>query len=75
MNNMLDIKKILSNGNSPKEFVMNFIKQNSNPMLNNILQMAEKGETQGLEQFARNLFKEQGRNFDEEFNNFMSNFK
>ena len=30
---------------------------------------------EGIENFARNVLKEQGRNFDTEFNEFMKNFK
>lgn len=62
MNNPIEMLKMIKN---PKEFVMNYAKQNNNPMMNNLMQMAEKNDVQGLENFARNLFKEQGRNFDE----------
>lgn len=48
---------------------------NSNPMLNNLIDMAQKGNSDGIETFARNMFKEQGRDFDKEFSEFMSNFK
>jgi hypothetical protein len=65
---------MLGNG-SPKDMAMNLIKQNNNPIFNNLIEMANKGDTKGLEQFARNIFKEQGKNFDTEFNNFMNNFK
>ena len=34
--------------------------------------MANKGDVKGVETFARNLLKEQGRNYDEEFNKFKS---
>ena len=40
-------------------------------MLNNLIQMAQKGDKQGVEAFARNFFKEKGQNFDD----IMSNFK
>lgn len=68
MNNPLDIIKLIKN---PKEFVNNYMKQNSNPMLNNLIEMANKGDKQGLETFARNLFQQKGLNFDE----LMSQFK
>lgn len=69
MNSPLDFIKAIKN---PKQFIMNYFKQqNNNPMLNNLIQMAEKGDTQGVENFARNYFKEQGQDFDE----IMSNFK
>ena len=71
MNNPLEMLKMIKN---PKEFVMNYMKQNNNPMFNNLMQMAEKNDTQGLENFARNLYKEQGRDFDKEFNDFKNMF-
>ena len=47
MNNPLDIFRMIKN---PKEFVINFAKQNSNPMMNNLIQKKEKGEyTFGIE--------------------------
>ena len=60
---------------NPKEAVINMVKSNNNPMIKNLVEMAEKGDTKGVENFARNVFKEQGRNFDEEMNEFMKNFK
>jgi hypothetical protein len=49
--------------------------QNSNPILKNLIDMANKGDTQGIEQFARNLYKQQGKDFDKEFSQFKENFK
>ena len=43
--------------------------------VNNLIQMAQKGQTKEVEEFAKNLFKEQGRDFDKEFAEFMKNFK
>ena len=37
--------------------------------------MANKGDEQGLEEFARNYYKEQGKDFDKEFSDFMNTFK
>lgn len=68
MNNPLEFIKMIKN---PQEFVTNYMKQNSNPMLNNLIQMAQKGDKQGVENFARNFFKEKGQDFDD----IMSNFK
>ena len=44
-------------------------------MVKNLVEMAEKGDSQGVENFARNMLKEQGRDFDAEMNEFMKNFK
>ena len=43
--------------------------------MKNLMDMAEKEDNKGIEKFARNLFKEQGKDFDKEFENFMKNFK
>ena len=55
-----------------KQMVMNKIGKNMNPMQQNLINMANKGDVKGVETFARNLLKEQGRNYDEEFNKFKS---
>lgn len=60
---------------NPQEMLKKAINNNKNPIINNLVQMAQKGDTKGVEQFARNLFKENGRDFDKEFSQFMSNFK
>ena len=75
MNNPMQIINMLKGMKSPKEAVINMVKSNNNPMIKNLVEMAEKGNTKGIESFARNLFKEQGRDFDEEFGEFTKNFK
>lgn len=75
MNNSMEmIKNIMSNKN-PQQVIQNMISNNTNPMLNNLINMAQNGDTKGVENFARNIFKEKGRDFDKEFSEFMSNFK
>ena len=76
-NNPLNtIKNYIKQQGSPKEMLLNFVqKNNSNPMVSNLIQMAKNGDSKGVEQFARNAFKDQGRNFDSEFSQFMKNFK
>lgn len=75
MNNPMQMMNMLRSVKNPKDAVMNMMKTNSNPMIKNLVEMAEKGNTEGIENFARNIFKEQGRNFDEEFGEFRKNFK
>lgn len=73
MNNPINfIKNLLANAN-PQTIAMKMI--NGNPVLGNLAQMAEKGDEKGIENFARNLFKEKGKDFDKEFSDFMNNFK
>ena len=75
MNNPMQFMNMLKGIKSPKEAVINMIKSNNNPMVKNLVEMAEKGDSQGVENFARNMLKEQGRDFDAEMNEFMKNFK
>lgn len=75
MNNPMQMIKMMMGKMSPKDMAISMIKNNSNPMLSNLIDMANKGDTSGLENFARNYMKEQGRDYDTEFKDFMNNFK
>ena len=72
--NPMDMLKGMMGKMNPKSIAMNMLKNNSNPICSNLLQMAEKGDTKGIEQFAKNYMKEQGKDFDKEFNDFKSMF-
>ena len=56
---------------NPKQFVMNMLKQNQNPMAMQLMQMVKNGNTNQIEQFARNVCKERGMDFDKSFAEFM----
>ena len=71
MNPLNMIKGMMGNMN-PKNIVMNMLKNNTNPIFANLIEMANKGDTKGLEQFARNYMKDNGRDYDKEFNEFKS---
>lgn len=76
MTPMQMVKKFMGKNSNPQQVLMNIInKNNTNPMINNLMEMANKGNEQGIENFARNIFKERGRDFDKEFLEFMQNFK
>ena len=75
MNNPMQMMNFLKGVKNPKEAVISMIKSNNNPMVKNLVEMAEKGDNKGIETFARNMFKEQGRDFDSEIKQFMNNFK
>lgn len=74
MNNQMQFMNMLKGIKNPKEAVLSIVKSNTNPMLKNLVEMAEKGDTKGVENFARNFYAQQGRDFDQEFNNFKSMF-
>lgn len=49
---------------------MNLMKNNNNPMLSQLVDMANNGNINNIENMARQLFQQNGRSFDNEFNNF-----
>ena len=73
--NLLNMIKGMVGKVNPKSIAMNMLKNNTNPIFANLIEMANKGDTKGLEQFAKNVCKEKGIDFDKQFNEFMSNFK
>ena len=73
MNPMEMLKGMMGNMN-PKNIVMNMLKNNTNPIFANLIEMANNNDTKGLEQFARNYMKDNGRDYDKEFNDFKSMF-
>lgn len=62
---------------TPKQFMRQMMNNNkvmSNPMIKNAMSMVQSGDTQGIEQMARNLCKEKGLNPDDVMNQLKSNF-
>ena len=72
--NPMDMLKGMVGKMNPKSIAMNMLKNNTNPIFANLIEMANKGDTKGLEQFARNYMKDNGRDYDKEFNDFKSMF-
>ena len=70
---MFNIQKYIANGGTPEKLLSEIMLKN--PMMNNLIRMAKSGNTQDIENFARNVFREQGRDFDAEFSEFKKNFK
>ena len=61
----------------PQQFVQQILGNNQlmrNPMMKNTMQMAQRGNMQGIEQMARNLCKEKVLNADDVFNQIKSRF-
>lgn len=75
MNNPMQMIKMMMGKGNPKEIVMNMLKSNSNPVCSNLIDMMNKNDEKGIEEFARNICKEKGINFDKDFTDFMNNFK
>ena len=75
MNPMNMIRGFIEKNMNPEQILTRTLGNSNNPMLNNLVDMAKKGNTQGVENFARNLFKEQGKDFDKEFGEFMQSIR
>ena len=73
--NPLNMIKGMTGISNPKDIVMKLLSQNNNPIFNNLIEMANKNDVKGLENFARNYMESQGKDFDQEFNNFKDMFK
>lgn len=73
MNPLNMIKGMMGNMN-PRNIAMNMLKNNTNPIFANLIEMANKNDVKGLENFARNYMKDKGRDYDKEFNDFKSMF-
>ena len=74
MNNPMEqLQSFIKQGVSPEHIVKRMLSKN--PGLQNIVYMAQSKNSKGIETFAKNMFKEQGRDFDKEFAEFMSYFK
>ena len=56
---------------NPQQFVMNMLGQNQTPMGMQLINLAKTGNTNQIEQFARNICKERGMDFDKQFAEFM----
>lgn len=68
--NPLSLISQIQQGNPRQVAQMLFDQKFKNdPIMQNVLQMGLNNDTQGLEQFARQLLSQQGRDFDTELNN------
>ena len=73
MNNPIDMIKMMMSKGNPTKMLQKMV--GNNPMMSNLINMAQTGNSKGVEEFARNFYKERGKDFDKEFSEFMKNFK
>ena len=74
--NPLQLIGMIKNGGNPQQLMMNMLQNmgGNNPMVGNVLKMAQNGDTKQLETFARNVCKEKGVSFDDEFAKFRQQY-
>ena len=75
INPMQIIKAFMQKGGTPEQFLNQNLIGNNNSMLTALMKMAKNGDENSIENFARNIFKEKGRDFDSEFSDFMKQIK
>ena len=73
--NPINIFQMMKAG--PQQFIQQMMGNNNvmnNPIARNAMQMAQKGDSKGIEQMTRNLCKEKGIDFDKSFSDFKNQF-
>lgn len=76
MYNMQEFMSMMRRGYNPQQIVMNVLQNQmgGTPMGENLLKLAQSGNTAEIEKIARNLAAQQGRDFDKEFAAFRQQF-
>ena len=67
MMNPMQLMQMIRGGGNPQQAIINIMKQQSgnNPVIDNAINMMEKGDNAGIEKLARNLCKERNINPDD----------
>lgn len=73
--NPMQLLAMIRNGGNPQQLVMNLLQSQmgDNPMGQNLIKLAQEGNTADIEQIVRNLAQAQGIDFDKEFSAFKQN--
>lgn len=66
---MNDIVTMIKSGYNPQQLVMGMLQQQmgGTPLGNNLINLAQQGNTQEIERIARNLMAQRGIDYDTEF--------
>lgn len=67
--------QMIRQGQNPQQLMLSVLeRQAGSPMGRNLLNLARNGQTAEIEKIARNLCKERGMDFDQEFMKFRQMF-
>ena len=67
--------QMIKQGQNPQQLLLSILESRAgSPMGRNLLNLARNGQTAEIEKIARNLCKERGMDFDQEFMKFRKNF-
>lgn len=66
---LLKIYTAIKQSRNPQQLVIDTMKKygGNNPMISNLISLAESNDTKEIEQFARNICAENGVDYDKEF--------
>ena len=72
---MSQFVNMLKKGN-PEQAMLTILESSArnNPFMGNLLEMARRRDTEGIENIARNIAREKGIDYDKEFNSFKQMF-
>ena len=75
--NPMQLIQMIKGGQNPQQLVMNILQQKgqTNPILNNAMNLAKNGNQSALQTLARNLAEQRGLDFDKQFGNFKNQFR
>lgn len=67
---------MIKGGKNPQQLILNILQQQgqNNPIISNAVNMAQNGNTSGLQMLARNLAAQRGLDFDKELTNLKNQF-
>lgn len=67
---VINVVQQIRQGQNPQQLMLNMLQQTNNPISSNLFNLAQQGKTKEIEQVARNIMRQQGKDFDTEFRAF-----
>ena len=67
---VINVVQQIRQGQNPQQLMLNMLQQTNNPISANLFKLAQQGKTKEIEQVARNIMRQQGKDFDTEFRAF-----
>ena len=74
--NPMQIIQMIRSGQNPQQIMLGILQgpMGQTPLGANLLSLAQKNDTVGIERVVRNMYSERGLDFDSEFKAFRQNF-
>ena len=64
--NPMQLIQLIKGGMNPQQLLASILQNNTNPIIQNAVNLAQSGNMPALEQLARNLAQQRGLNYDEQ---------